>query len=161
MKSLRQNLLSFLPATRPLTQEGVVRPGIQPREGWAYILVFGAALALLLGAGVVQYRTIRLLVETDGWVAHTHRVLDELDKTVAAMESMESDARGYVATGDESFVNKEQDWGSEAEEHIRLLRDLTADNPRQRRNVETAWSDGRAKNSFHASARRSPERAGP
>jgi CHASE3 domain sensor protein len=94
------------------------------------------ALAILLARGVVQYRTVQVLVETDGWIAHSNRVLDELDKALSSVEAMESDARVYVATGDESFVNKEQDWSSEAEQHMRLLQVLTADDPRQRRNLE-------------------------
>jgi PAS domain S-box-containing protein len=100
------------------------------------LLGFGPALAILLAVGVAQYRTIQTLIETDGWVAHTNRALDELDRAALAVEAMESDARGYVATGDESFVSKEQDWGSEAEDHIRLLQVLSADNPRQRRDLE-------------------------
>ena len=136
MKPPREILAPFLHPSQPLTQRVIGRPRIRARAAWVYLLGFGPALAILLAVGVAQYRTIQTLIETDGWVAHTNRALDELDRAALAVEAMESDARGYVATGDESFVSKEQDWGSEAEDHIRLLQVLSADNPRQRRDLE-------------------------
>jgi PAS domain S-box-containing protein len=95
----------------------------------------GLAVAILLAAGVVEYRTIQDLVETDRLVAHTVVVRAELEGTVSAVGSIESDARGYVATGDDSFVSQEQMWGSRVQEHLRQLRVLTADNPSQQRNL--------------------------
>jgi PAS domain S-box-containing protein len=97
---------------------------------------FGLALATLLAVGMVQQRSIQVLVETDGWVEHTQVVLTELDETVSAVESVESEVRGYVAIGDESFVKKSGIWSAIAAEHICTLRRLTADNPRQQRNLD-------------------------
>ncbi|HEV2381099.1 MAG TPA: CHASE3 domain-containing protein [Terriglobia bacterium] len=104
--------------------------------GVRFLAGFGAALGILLAAGAVQYRTIQTLVETERWVAHTDVVLAELEGTLSAVESMESDSRGYVATGDLSFVRERQDWALTAKEHLRRLRVLTADNPRQRANLD-------------------------
>ena len=97
---------------------------------------FGLALATLLAVGIVQHRNIQVLVETEGWVAHTQTVLAELEETVSAVQRMESDVRGYVATGDESFVKKSGIWAALAAEHIRDLRKLTADNPRQQASLD-------------------------
>ena len=90
---------------------------------------FGLALATLLAVGMVQYRNIQVLVETDSWVEHTQTVLTELEETVSAVQSMESDMRGYVATGNEGFVKKSGIWSTIAADHIHALRKLTADNP--------------------------------
>ena len=97
---------------------------------------FGFALATLIAVGVVQYRNIHLLVETDSWVERTQTVLMELEETVGAVRSMESDVRGYVATGNEDFVKKSGIWSTMAAGHIQALRKLTADNPRQRRSLD-------------------------
>ena len=69
-------------------------------------------------------------------MAHTDLVLAELEGTLSAVESMESDSRGYVATGDRAFMSQRQAWGSTAKEHLRRLRVLTADNPRQQGSLD-------------------------
>jgi signal transduction histidine kinase len=97
---------------------------------------FGLALVALMAVGMVQHRSIEVLVETDSWVAHTDAVLAELEGTLSAVESMESEVRGYVATGDGAFLSQQQTWGSTPEEHLRRLRVLTADNPRQQGNLD-------------------------
>ncbi len=68
-----------------------------------FLAGFGLALAILLATAVIQFRTIQALVEKDRWVAHTRAVLEELEMTVSLLGSMESDARGYVATGESSL----------------------------------------------------------
>ena len=100
-----------------------------------FLAGFGLALGILLAAAVVQYRTIQALVETDRWVGHTHAVLAELEGTVSSLGSMESDARGYVATADISFISQEEVWSSRAGDHLRRLQVLTADNPSQQRTL--------------------------
>lgn len=97
---------------------------------------FGLAVAILLAAGVFEYRTIQSLIETDRMVARADQVQAELQGTVSAVGSMESAARGYVATGDNSFVSQAQAWGSNAQEHLHRLRVLAVDNSRQQRSLD-------------------------
>jgi CHASE3 domain sensor protein len=136
MKSPLEIVQAFPEAASPSTQRVTSRPKIRPRGDLAHILPFGLALAIMLAAGVVHYRTVQVLVEADRWVAHTNEVIAELAGTSSAVGAMESDARGYLATEDESFIKQEQKWGLQAREHLRRLRALSADNPYQQRALE-------------------------
>jgi PAS domain S-box-containing protein len=97
---------------------------------------FGLAFATLTAVGIVQHRNIQVLVKADGGIANTHTVLTEVEAAYSAVLAVESDVRVYVATGDETFVSRSNTWASIAGEHIRALRDLTADNPAEQRNVD-------------------------
>jgi CHASE3 domain sensor protein len=97
---------------------------------------FGLAFATLIAVGVVQYRNIQALIETDGLVAHTQAVLTELEATYSALQRAESGMRGYVATGQEQYLTLQGRGVADSAQHFRVLRSLTADNPRQQRNLD-------------------------
>jgi PAS domain S-box-containing protein len=101
-----------------------------------FLTGFGLALAILLAAGVVQYRTLQALVETDRWVAQTHAVVAEIEGAYSALQQSESGTRGYVATGEESYVRQHDAGISRLTAHLQAVRSLTADNPRQQRNLD-------------------------
>ena len=92
---------------------------------------FGLALATLLGVGVLQYRTIQVLVRTDHWVAHSDLVVVDLEATFSQVSEAESSGRVYVATGNERFVGPLDDSISNARAHLQVVRRLTVDNPGQ------------------------------
>jgi PAS domain S-box-containing protein len=100
------------------------------------VIGVGVALAILVMIGTVEYKTIQTLVETDRWVAHTHAVLAELEAVFADMEAAESSGRGYVATGDYSFVRPRDVSISNAEAHLQALRRLSANDSRQQRDLD-------------------------
>lgn len=95
----------------------------------------GLALAMLAVIGVFQHRTIQALVEADGWVAHTNAVLTELEGAFSAIQDVESRGRGYVAMGQERFAGQIEASISDVEGHLQAFRRLTADNPRQQRDL--------------------------
>jgi PAS domain S-box-containing protein len=73
--------------------------------------------------------------ERDGWVRHTHEVLGNLQQLLLEMSSIESSSRGFVLTGEESYLESYRAsiaslWQDEA-----TIRILTADNPRQQRQL--------------------------
>ena len=58
----------------------------------------------LLAVGAVSYRSMVESTESDLWMRHTHEVLENLQDLLGAMQAVESKARGYLLTGDESFL---------------------------------------------------------
>ncbi len=126
--------------------EAVAAPAEPQRLAWlrsiatfpqgSLVVGFGLALLTLLVVGFVQYRTTQALVETDGWVAHTRAVITELEETYSELQRAESGTRGYVATGQEEYLGLQVSGIARSQEHFRTLRSLTADNPRQERNLD-------------------------
>jgi len=104
------------------------------------VIGFGLALAILATVGVLQYRTTQALIETDGWVAHTNAVRTQLEQTYSAIQQAEAGTRGFIATGNEKFLQQYQVGASRAPEHLRTLPGLIADDPIQRRNVDKLLS---------------------
>ncbi len=94
------------------------------------------ACASMLFIGVVQYRTMRGLVETSFWVTHTDRVLAEIEATLAATESAETLARGYALSAQHGYLEELQQAITSANTHEHAVRSMTADNPRQQQRLD-------------------------
>jgi PAS domain S-box-containing protein len=98
-------------------------------------LAFGAAIAILIVVGAFSYRSVVMSSENDRWVQHTHEVLENLDELLFAMASIESSGRGYILTGDESYLEPHRESGLSVAQHEAALRLLTADNADQQRRL--------------------------
>jgi PAS domain S-box-containing protein len=94
-------------------------------------LGFGAAILTLLGSGVISYRALVISNQSQGWVRHTDQVLEELQELLSGTQGIESSNRGFVLTGDQSYIESVKEnmlREAQAEESIE---ELTADNPAQ------------------------------
>lgn len=100
----------------------------------AAVVVLAAAVLALVG--VLSVRSTRALISEAEWVAHSHLVMEQLEKVLAQMGRLESDQRGYLLTGDESYLGTIRGDGEPLEETFETLRVLVADNPRQTRLVD-------------------------
>ena len=67
-------------------------------------LAFGSAILILLVVGAVSYRGMAVSRESDQWVRHSHEVIENLQDLLLAMEGIESSDRGFVLTGEESYL---------------------------------------------------------
>ena len=97
---------------------------------------FGLALATLMAVGAVQYRATQALIETDRWVAHTNVVRTELEQIYSAIQQAEAGTRGFVATGNETFLEQHQAGISRVPQHLRALSGLIVDDPFERDKVD-------------------------
>jgi PAS domain S-box-containing protein len=91
-------------------------------------LAFGVAILVLLGLGVTSYRDVVESGESNRWLRHTHEVLENLQSLSSTMNRIESNDRGYVLTGRESYV---ESWRADkliAEQNVATLGSLTQDN---------------------------------
>ncbi len=103
------------------------------RQSRRTLVAFGSAILTLLVVGVVAYRNAIVSNESNKWGRHTHEVLDTLQDLRFAMESIQSNTRGFVLTGKDSYLASYRDSASNAERGEASIRKLTADNPEQQR----------------------------
>ena len=96
MKSPRETLLSFLYATRPLTQRVLDRPGIRVREAVAYILAF--TLAAVTVGGFLRWHIASLYEEEmASWRARQSSVADDQMQRVSDwLKERQGDAQVFA-----------------------------------------------------------------
>jgi PAS domain S-box-containing protein len=97
----------------------------------------GSAVLALFVVGAVSYRSLVVSTESDLWVRHTDQVLEKLQDLLAAMQTVESNTRGYLLTGDDSFLDLYRAGKAEATKDQIILRNLTADNAGQQLKLDT------------------------
>ena len=97
---------------------------------------FALALAFLVIIGSTAYRSISRLAETSALVAHTRQVLEVISSLNLAAVDTETGERGYIITGQESYLEPYRQGLATIDQDLRKLRELTADNPGQQRRLD-------------------------
>ena len=64
-------------------------------------------------------------------MTHTHQVLEMLDAVLTNMLDIETGARGYVLTGEASYLEPYNNTIDHVRQNVKDVRELTADNPVQ------------------------------
>lgn len=118
------------PDSGPTNQNAVVRNLMRNLPYW-----FALALAALLVNAAVSYRNARIQAEDADWVAHTREVLGTLSETLASLTDAELGKRGYLLTGDKSYLKPYHDSVGRVQRLLARLRSLTADNARQQQHL--------------------------
>src|SRR2546430_8321402 len=116
--------------------DGVAVP-IPAFTEWKVRVGFGFALACLGVIGIVSYLSVVRLNENAARVEHTHEVLSSLELLLAAATDSETAERGYVITGDESYLEPYRDAGAVVDGQTRRLRELTADDRAQQQRLDS------------------------
>ena len=96
----------------------------------------GLALALVLGATALSFRSLAEQELAAASVTHTHLVLQGLESLRAEVLRAESARQGYVLTGERSFVERFARARDGVQKTLGGLRTLTADNPEQQKRLE-------------------------
>lgn len=101
-------------------------------------LGFAACFVLLLVIATVAYQSIEVLTRTSYWVTHSYQVRERADELYLDAKEIESGARGFALTGDESFLETYRKVLAEGGVAAALkdLRRLIADNPRQQERID-------------------------
>ena len=94
-------------------------------------LAFIFALILLLTLGFFGYRSAGSVNEARKLENHTQEVLLRLNETLGLAIDVETSERGFVITGDESFLKLYRNTEQKINENLTRLRGLVADNPKQ------------------------------
>lgn len=92
---------------------------------------FGCTILALLVVGSISYRGMVDSSVSDRWVRHTQEVLENIQDLLAAMQTAESNVRGYLLTGDDSFLEGYRTGIVKTEREQLIVRNLTVDNPSQ------------------------------
>ena len=113
-------------------------------QRWLFQLggrALAAALAILIlgiaSNALVAYVSIHAISDRDAWVAHTQVVLAQIAEVQADLLDAQTGARGYVITGDESFLRPYTTAAASVNADLRTLQGLTLDNPTQLARIAT------------------------
>ena len=91
----------------------------------------GLPLVLVIGLSVVSALSIGSLLESSGWVNHTHEVVQDAMHIEAAAVDMETGMRGYLLAGKEDFLDPYKGGQKHFKERIAELKETVSDNPAQ------------------------------
>jgi methyl-accepting chemotaxis protein len=97
---------------------------------------YGVSILLLLLVAGSSYRSTRQLVEAAHWREHTYQVLSSLEAVNASMLDAETGDRGFLLTGEDSYLEPYRSGLTRIEQQQRELRALTIDNPPQQARLE-------------------------
>ena len=99
---------------------------------------FALSFVLMAMIGVIAYRSINTLAHTSQVVAHTHLVLERLADVLNVLQDAEIGGRGYIITGDESFLQPYQNAEVKIVTSVNKLRALISDNAEQQKRIAQA-----------------------
>lgn len=100
-------------------------------EGFWFIAVF------LLGTGALLFWNTRQLITTSTWVAHSNRVLAELDDIPLQLEKAQTAYHGYILTGNEDDLAQYQTTTASLQKEIEEVQSLIRDNSEQQQRLQT------------------------
>jgi PAS domain S-box-containing protein len=101
--------------------------------------------------------SVNLAHQAQWWISHTQSVIGESRILLALMVDAETGERGYIVTGDEIYLRPWLDAEGDLPRHLRILRNLTLDNPTQQvriGEIETLIKDKTARILKSVEARR-------
>jgi diguanylate cyclase (GGDEF)-like protein len=87
--------------------------------------------AVLVAVGFLVYRSINALTDDEAWVHHTYKVIETLDETSSGLTEAESSQRGYLITGQPSYLEPYQKALPRIESYLAEIESLTTDNSKQ------------------------------
>lgn len=94
-----------------------------------------AGLTLLIVA-LVGYRSTSNLIANDAMVSHTYLVRQDFSDMLSTLKDAETGQRGFVITGDETYLAPYTAATSRIKDVFDDLRKLTSDNPNQQRRLD-------------------------
>src|ERR1035438_1526996 len=98
-------------------------------------ILLTAVLAVVAVNTWLAFRSVELLSANDEWVNHTWQVISTLDTVVGLMKDAESGNRGYLLTGDESYLEPYQRAVRDLPSQLDSLQHLTSDNSAQQQRI--------------------------
>lgn len=99
--------------------------------GTRILLGYGLALVIVGGVGLVAWRAIANLIESADQVEQTHTLRETVADVFSSLKDAETGTRGFLLTGDESYLSPYTEATRIIDGNIRKLQALVADNPRQ------------------------------
>lgn len=104
------------------------------------LIAIFAIFALLIAAAATAYRSMTVSVKTTWWIVRTHEVLEELQITLLTLKDIETSTRGYVITGDQTYLEPYDAALTVIDRHVTHLKRLTVTGARQQERIAEAES---------------------
>lgn len=101
-------------------------------------LAFGFIISsiFLILVGVVGYWSNYALIDTSYSVAHTNKVIEQITTYMSNLKDAETGQRGYLLTGDPTYLEPHNIAVDAAPKLLADLRNLTTDSPNQQRRID-------------------------
>jgi len=99
------------------------------------VIGFLAALAIMGGMSAMSYFSLQGFAERARWVEHTQLVLREMEAVLSDLKDVETGVRGYLISGEKTFLVPYTEALTSIPNHLRLLNELTADNDEQQKRI--------------------------
>lgn len=99
---------------------------------------FAMAFVLVAGIGAVASRSIDTLTRASYLTTHSHAVIEHAELVMSEMKDAETGQRGFVITGDESYLEPFTTGGMAIVGTMNELRQLTIDNPGHQKHLDEA-----------------------
>jgi signal transduction histidine kinase/DNA-binding response OmpR family regulator/CHASE3 domain sensor protein len=101
------------------------------------LIGYSISLLLLLISSIASYISIRNLLDAQRMVGHTNEVLRNLDLVYTSVREGEARQRGFLLSGDSTFLDGFQSSYNNSLEALQKVETLTADNSQQISEVDT------------------------
>jgi methyl-accepting chemotaxis protein len=97
---------------------------------------FTLVMAILVFIGGASYRSTAKLNGNTWWMTHTHQVLENLAGVIQSLTDAETGQRGYMITGDETYLEPYHSGIAAVGQYMHEIRTLTVDNPIQQQRMD-------------------------
>ena len=124
------------PSSTGRPQEPMVLENSKMKLGVKLTVAFVLGLLIIGAVGFQSYRAIQRMTETNRWVIHTHEVLEKLEHVQLVLTDAETGERGFVLTGEDTYLEPYNAAIVEIEKDIESVTSLTQDNPEQQRSLQ-------------------------
>jgi len=129
----------FLPIVTHDTNSTPAQPielAVRARRRRRALIALGPAIIVLI-LGVTMFDGIRRARESRDAVALTRDVLDTVQSTLSALQDAETGERGFIITGDDSYLEPYDRGVARLRADTTSLRALTRDNPHQQARLDS------------------------
>src|SRR5579871_2623527 len=97
-------------------------------------LLFAATVVVAINAWFA-FRAVGSLLESEHWVEHTWRVINQVEVIMSSAKDAETGNRGFLITGDEAYLQPYYDAQKELPNDLDEFQRLTTDNPSQQARI--------------------------
>jgi len=101
------------------------------RNSIAIRLGLVAALVILIAIAATALVSLNRFADAAQWVNHTYAVIESIDSTMSDLASAEAGQRGFLLTGEASYLDLYHAARKHVAEHEERLASLVVDNPSQ------------------------------
>ena len=98
------------------------------------VLIF-LIVAVFLAVLAICYRSLLQIDADEYWEIHSYQVTEKINVVLSNLENIETGTRGFVITGDESFLQPYTSGLADVHKSFQALQSLTADNTLQQKSL--------------------------